>query len=914
MNYSKIKIAAQLLVAGAFLITAGQSYGVTYNLRAGVTSKTMPDGTVVPMWGFADDTTAGAGLGTVVVPGPALTVPPGDTTLTINLNNTLPEDVSIVIPGQYGFVRTANESVDNDSAGPYAGRVKSLVHVAPALGGNAAYTWNGIKPGTFLYHSGSHAAVQVQMGLYGAMTAVVDASHAYPGVAFDSSVTLLFSEIDPDVHAAVAGATYGPGPSFQDAELAAVSASIYDGLHAATDPTYAYLYSLLDPDLQASLLAGTGDHAALVSTAISELLGGSSIYNPDVMLDSMLSAATMDALWSAPEVNQPTSPVLNNGFMVRLNRLLLTDALATASPAVVLPPVNTMTSTIRSYAQYFLVNGEAYNGIIGAGGNNIFPSAGLLPGSRVLLRMLNAGMDSHVPTLQNGGDLQFVAEDGQLAPYPRNSYSVFMAALKTVDAIFVAPALPVGVASQLYAVSDRRLGLVNGTMPLGGMLAYLNVGAAVVPVNPMLVVSPLNLSFTATVGGANPANQTFNISNGGSGALSGVSATVVTGSPWLTTSGGAGVGPVTVSATVGALAAGTYNGTISVAATGDTGVTGSPKTVSVSFVVVAAPVLVVAPTSLTFNAALGGLNPASQTFDISNGGGGTLSGVTTTVVTGSPWLTTSAGAGAGPVTVSVNLASLPVGTQPGTTVPGAITVSAAGVTGSPQTVNVSLNLAALSTPLIVAIDTQINTGGNANVGTTHVMTGIPAGALLVLTTQNQYDGVTAGEQDCNVTSGGNLTWTRRVDAGSTSHGGSAEIWTAPIPAGGVTGGTVTVLSRWGTARAQSSVCYVVTGQGGFAALPVAANTANNQSAPSVSITTTRANSLLFGVTSDYNHIDGSTRTYLDTATERLYFNQPGVTTAYHFTAPAATIGSYTEGLTAPTGQSAGTAVMEVRHP
>ena len=172
-------------------------------------SVTLPDGTVVPvsMWGYALDTgdpntncTLGSGE-TVTVPGPRITVAPGDATLTIELQNCLPEATSLVIPGQ---------PLDDPSPVTEGGRIRAMTKEAAANGGTATYTFSGVKPGTFLYQSGSHPAVQVQMGLYGAMTQ--DANlvptdpnprKAYPGVGFDRDVVLLFSEIDLALHHAV---------------------------------------------------------------------------------------------------------------------------------------------------------------------------------------------------------------------------------------------------------------------------------------------------------------------------------------------------------------------------------------------------------------------------------------------------------------------------------------------------------------------------------------------------------------------------------------------------------------------------------------------------------------------------------------------------------------------------------------
>jgi hypothetical protein len=64
----------------------------------------MPDSASVSMWGFAPggDVTPADGVcdGAISVPGPRLDVPVGDSSLQINLTNTLPVPVSIVIPGR----------------------------------------------------------------------------------------------------------------------------------------------------------------------------------------------------------------------------------------------------------------------------------------------------------------------------------------------------------------------------------------------------------------------------------------------------------------------------------------------------------------------------------------------------------------------------------------------------------------------------------------------------------------------------------------------------------------------------------------------------------------------------------------------------------------------------------------------
>jgi hypothetical protein len=94
-------------------------------------------------------------------------------------------------------------------------------------------------------------------------------------------------------------------------------------------------------------------------------------------------------------------------------------------------------------------------------------------------------------------------------------------------------------------------------------------GSAGAPTNPTIGVSPSSFSFSATAGGANPANQSLSITNTGGGTLNWTASDNAT---WLSVSPTSGTAPstVTVSVNITGLAAGTYNGTITVSATGAT--------------------------------------------------------------------------------------------------------------------------------------------------------------------------------------------------------------------------------------------------------------------------------------------------------------------------------------------------------
>lgn len=169
----------------------------------------MPDtGQIVTMWGYAleEDKDFTTLEGTVQVPGPVLTVPPDETTVTIHLFNNLPSfngsspPASIVIPGQ---IATMTPVRNQD------GRIRSFTHETP-YGTTVVYTWTNFKPGTYIYQSGTHQAIQVQMGLYGCIKKDADERKVYPDIPYDKEVIIFYSEIDPALHTAVATDDYGP--------------------------------------------------------------------------------------------------------------------------------------------------------------------------------------------------------------------------------------------------------------------------------------------------------------------------------------------------------------------------------------------------------------------------------------------------------------------------------------------------------------------------------------------------------------------------------------------------------------------------------------------------------------------------------------------------------------------------------
>jgi hypothetical protein len=115
---------------------------------------------------------------------------------------------------------------------------------------------------------------------------------------------------------------------------------------------------------------------------------------------------------------------------------------------------------------------------------------------------------------------------------------------------------------------------------------------------PTIGLSPTSLSFTATQGAANPAAQTVNVTNPGSGTLTW---TASDNASWLTLNTTSGTtttetDPITVSVNTSGLSAGTYNATITISASG---ATNTPRTVPVTLTV-SAPTT--SSATLTWNA------------------------------------------------------------------------------------------------------------------------------------------------------------------------------------------------------------------------------------------------------------------------------------------------------------------------
>ncbi len=197
--------------------------GPTFNLTASADYVSQPDGSMIYSWGYGC-TTAPAGflpaLATgsqgpaancplMQLPGPTMIVREGDT-VTVNLTNSLPPaagNASIVFPG---FKVTASPVVTT-ATGPKGG----LLATEAPNGGVVSYTFIADKPGTYAYYSGTQPALQIEMGLFGAIVVLpstapagcVAGSYSLAASAYDHAATCYnreylfqFSEIDSRIH------------------------------------------------------------------------------------------------------------------------------------------------------------------------------------------------------------------------------------------------------------------------------------------------------------------------------------------------------------------------------------------------------------------------------------------------------------------------------------------------------------------------------------------------------------------------------------------------------------------------------------------------------------------------------------------------------------------------------------------
>lgn len=191
--------AAQSLASDGMLCTTKPSPAPTFSLTTRTGYIGTPDGNVLYMWGFSE------GSSPFQYPGPVLCVNEGDT-VTVILQNTLAQHVSIIFPGQEDVLANGAPAQPQFDG---SGKLTSLTNTAAAGGGSVTYQFVATKPGTYLYESGTNPSIQVPMGLFGALVVRPSMGADYAYNRADSQFQVgkeyinIFSEIDPYLSQAV---------------------------------------------------------------------------------------------------------------------------------------------------------------------------------------------------------------------------------------------------------------------------------------------------------------------------------------------------------------------------------------------------------------------------------------------------------------------------------------------------------------------------------------------------------------------------------------------------------------------------------------------------------------------------------------------------------------------------------------
>lgn len=252
------------------------------------------------------------------------------------------------------------------------------------------------------------------------------------------------------------------------------------------------------------------------------------------------------------------------------------------------------------------------------------------------------------------------------------------------------------LAAGSYNATVRVSSTVAGVAPVD-----IDVPLTVSP-GPAIQLSSSTLSVTATYA-TNAASQTVTVTNSGGGTLSDLTLGAVTygaGQPtgWLGRSLDTNTAPATITLTfaTAALASGSYTATLPVQSSV---ASNSPVNLVVNLTVGPAPVISVNPGSATFATWGGAALPASQAVQITNTGGGTLSGLQVSIgsyVGGSAgWLTaTFSGGTTAPTTLLLQPNTTALTAGPRTAV---VTISSTVPGVASRTVNVTYTVQTFTT-------------------------------------------------------------------------------------------------------------------------------------------------------------------------------------------------------------------------
>jgi Multicopper oxidase len=371
------RVAAALLLLAAS--AAAMAADVSFGLWAKSGSATLPGGSAVTVWGYADSASAPLSK----PGGPVLIVNQGDN-VTVNLTNGLAAASGLLFQGQ---------SLAPDTAG------------TTAAGGTKTYTFTASNPGTFLYEAALLPGAQYQaaMGLYGALivrpTAVAPRIDAGTTVVNASTLVLDAAAQASDLGSSVSGTDIPAGAS-----ITAVNAGVSFTMSVAATGAGDGTVVVTRVAAYADAATAYNDEAVLVLSEIDPALNGSANpagfdmrnYAPQYFLINGKTYPDTDPIASAPGhrallryvnagVKHHSMAVLglrqnfvskDGSLLPTLSHNVASETLAPGQTADAIAPIPATVTTLTRFAVYdanlMLRSGSA----AGFGGMLTFVNAG----------------------------------------------------------------------------------------------------------------------------------------------------------------------------------------------------------------------------------------------------------------------------------------------------------------------------------------------------------------------------------------------------------------------------------------------------------------------------------------------------------------------------------------------------------
>jgi len=509
------------LAASVLLLASGASYAQTLpqqvNLTAAPTTVAMPDGSVVPMWGYNCGTavvgsTAACAALNPHAPAATLTTPAGWSPVVITVPYTSTTVGTLTTNTTTLQINLANNLTFQPATGA-ANNIPTSLTIVGQLGGGLGTVGAGCTGGATCTASPAHGSQVVTWSTVGAAPAFTPPGQTPRVQSFGTEVAATPASTTPTTaplcwgNCAVGQPGLNPGtyliesgthPSIQG------PMGLYGILVVTTAPTSATVAGTAYPGYTPPTVNGIAGTPVLPVT-----------YNAEVPLlfgeiDPVQNAAVNAAVNTAGflETNVWSGQPGGCG-----NPLTLAGAANTTFNTCYPPAVN--------YTPlFYTINGVGFSRTTPA--NSLFPATagtvttGFTPTTgTVLVRMVNAGSHMHLPSIVGAQTTQLaltttptatvtavpgfslIAEDGNRLPgIPHVQSDVFMPAGKTYDVMINVPA----AGTTALAVYDRELSLSgNATERDAGMLAYIGVNGSVQPTTASEVAAVANADSYASL-------------------------------------------------------------------------------------------------------------------------------------------------------------------------------------------------------------------------------------------------------------------------------------------------------------------------------------------------------------------------------------------------------------------------------